>query len=54
MAHPKVRGLLRKVALPETTMVRRLGISYRRGELSPACSQVISLLNTATLSKLLR
>ncbi len=54
MSHPKVRGLLREVALPETTMVRQLGISYPRGELSPACSQVISLLNTATLNELLR
>jgi len=53
LAHPKVRGQLREVALPETTMARQLGISYPPGERSPACTQVIALMNSPGLRALL-
>jgi DNA-binding transcriptional LysR family regulator len=43
--HPKTRGLLKEVELKETTMVRKLGITYPHGTLTPATQRIIELLN---------
>lgn len=43
--HPKTRGLLKEVRLKETTMVRKLGITYPHGTLTAATGRIIELLN---------
>ncbi|TCT07400.1 LysR family transcriptional regulator [Paralcaligenes ureilyticus] len=43
--HPKTRGMLKEVELAETTMVRKLGITYPHGSLMPATARLIDLLN---------
>jgi DNA-binding transcriptional LysR family regulator len=43
--HPKTRGLLKEVSLKKTTMVRKLGITYPHGALTPATQRIIDLLN---------
>ena len=51
ITHPKARGLLHEVSLPETTMERQLGITYPRQDVSPACTTVISLLSSHALNE---
>ncbi|SHH96555.1 LysR family transcriptional regulator [Pollutimonas bauzanensis] len=43
--HPKSRGLLKEVALKETTLMRKLGIIYLPGTLTPAATRLIELLS---------
>ncbi|GAB2912971.1 LysR family transcriptional regulator [Paralcaligenes sp. KSB-10] len=45
LEHPKTRGMLKEVKLKETTMVRKLGLTYPHGSLTPATAKLIELLN---------
>lgn len=48
LSHPKTRGILREVKVPETTMTRWLGITYPREPLPPAATRLIELLDEHT------